>query len=84
MSSSLCKTSEKGLTDFRSMFSFYTRLFLMFLGDTENELWPEMGYPFQASVAFHIETSHLICIANQMTGFYMKRNAELKWVKDSS
>ena len=37
--------------------------------------------PFQPSVAFHIETSHLICCANQMTGFYMKRNTGLKWVK---
>lgn len=32
--------------------------------------------PFQPVVAFHIETSHLICAANQMIGFYM----ELKWV----
>lgn len=31
---------------------------------------------FQPVVAFHIETSHLICAANQMIGFYM----ELKWV----
>ena len=30
--------------------------------------------PFQPSVAFHIETSHLICTANQMTGFYVKCN----------
>ena len=27
---------------------------------------------FHLSVAFNIETSHLICSANQMTGFYMK------------
>ena len=33
-------------------------------------------------IAFHIETSHLICSANQMTGFYMKHNAGLSWVKD--
>ena len=33
--------------------------------------------PFQPIVAFHIETSHLICIANQMTGFYMKYNTGL-------
>ena len=32
--------------------------------------------PFHASVAFHIETSYLICRANQMTGFYMKCNTE--------
>ena len=37
--------------------------------------------PFQFSVTFHIEHSHLICSANQMTGFYMKCNAGLKRVK---
>ena len=36
---------------------------------------------FSPSVAFHIETSHLICTANQMTGLYMKCNTGLKWVK---
>ena len=36
--------------------------------------------PFQPRVAFHIETSHLICIANQMTGFYMECITGLKWV----
>ena len=25
---------------------------------------------FQSSVAFHIETNHLICYANQLTGFF--------------
>ena len=34
----------------------------------------------QASVAFHIEPSHLICTANQMTGFYMKYDTGLKWI----
>ena len=37
--------------------------------------------PFQSSVAFHMETSHLICSANQITVFYVKRNTRLKWVK---
>ena len=37
--------------------------------------------PFRPSVAFYIETSYLICTANQMTGFYMKRNTGLKWVE---
>ena len=32
-------------------------------------------YPFQRSVAFH-----LICYANQMTGFYVKCNTGLKFV----
>ena len=36
--------------------------------------------PFQPSVAFHIETSHLICNANQMTGFYIECNTGLKWL----
>ena len=35
---------------------------------------------FQSSAAFLIETSHLICSANQMTGFYVNCNTELKWV----
>ena len=35
-------------------------------------------YPFQPSIAFHIETSRFICCANHMTGFYMKCNAGLK------
>ena len=37
--------------------------------------------PFQPSVAFYIETSHLIFIANQIIGFCMKWNTRLKWVK---
>ena len=36
--------------------------------------------PFQPSVAFWIETSHLICRAKQMTDFCMKRYTRLKWV----
>ena len=28
--------------------------------------------PFQPSVAFHVEISHLTCCANQIAGFYMK------------
>ena len=27
--------------------------------------------PFHSIVAFHIETSYMICIANRMTSFYM-------------
>ena len=38
------------------------------------------------SVAFHINTSHLFCSANKITGFYVKRNniftnADLSFVK---
>ena len=34
---------------------------------------------FQPSVALYIETYHLTCRANQMTGVYMKCNTGLKW-----
>ena len=37
--------------------------------------------PFQRSVAFYIEISHLICSANRVTGFCMKCHTGLKWVK---
>ena len=37
---------------------------------------------FRSSVAFHVEISHLICTINQTTGFYMKYNSALKWVKE--
>ena len=40
--------------------------------------------PFQLSVAFRMETSHLICSANQMTGFYMECNTGVKWVNKVS
>ena len=40
--------------------------------------------PFQPSVAFHVETSHLIRNANQTTGFYMKCNNGLKRAKEST
>ena len=40
----------------------------------------EILNPFQLSVAFYIETSHWICNANQMTGFYMKCKTGLKCV----
>ena len=36
--------------------------------------------PFQPRVALHIETSHLMCITNQITGLYMKCNAKLNWL----
>ena len=37
--------------------------------------------PFQPRVAFHIETSHSICSANQTTGICMKCNTGVKRVK---
>ena len=36
---------------------------------------------FKPSVAFYIETSHLICSANQTTGFYIKCNTALERIK---
>lgn len=33
------------------------------------------------SVAFHTENSHLTCISNQITAFYIKCITALKWVK---
>lgn len=33
----------------------------------------------QPSVVFHTETGHLICSANQISGFYLKYNTLLKW-----
>ena len=45
----------------------------LFLSWVWNNRWQCFGFnPIQPGVAFHIETSHLICIANQMTGVYMK------------
>ena len=45
------------------------------------EYWKKNINPFQPSVAFHIETSHLVCTENRMTGFYMKCNIGLNWVE---
>ena len=36
---------------------------------------------FLSNIPFHVETSHLICSANQMTGLYMTSNTEIKWIK---
>ena len=45
-------------------------------------VWKDNLYnPFQPSVAFHIETSYLICHATQMTGFDNEYNTGLIWVK---
>ena len=43
---------------------------------------PDMSnYPFQPTVTFYIDTSHLICNVNQVTCFNMKCNTWLRWVK---
>ena len=38
--------------------------------------------PLTTKVPSHIETSQLICRANQLTGFYMMGNICRYWVKD--
>ena len=43
----------------------------------ENILWCTIGSlinPLTTNVLYHIETNQLICIANQLTGFYMTGN----------
>ena len=37
--------------------------------------------PFQPSVAFHVENSHLLCFVNEMAGFYMEGKIGWKQVK---
>ena len=37
--------------------------------------------PFQPTVVFQIETSHIFRSANQMTGVHMKCSTGLKWVQ---
>ena len=48
--------------------------------DLFNEINLSLVAPYQSSVAFYIDTSHLICTANQMTGFCLKCNTGLKSV----
>ena len=56
------------------------------------KIWEIKGYyldpdsgnflePFNDQCSHHIETSHLICSANQLTGFYMMRTLVVKRVK---
>ena len=42
--------------------------------------WINLLNPFQPSVEFLEETSHLVWNAYQMTGFYMKSNTGMKWL----
>ena len=41
-----------------------------FIEDSSQQL-TALFNPCQSSISFHIDTSHLICSANQMTSFYM-------------
>ena len=59
--------------------SFRASVHQRFLGVRK---WSIFVNPFQPSVAFYIETSHLFRREKQMTDLYMKRNTGLKWVKN--
>ena len=50
--------------------------------NTKLHYWSTMNFisPFHPRVAFHIETSHLICNANQMTGSCIECNSGLKGI----
>ena len=41
-------------------------------------------YIYIFSVVFYIESSHLFCIAKQMSGFEMNEMTKLKWVNQKS
>ena len=70
------------LTHFSPIFRFYTSWKRKKVSEKETEHWAEMcTNPLRPIVAFHIETNHLFCRANQLAGFYMKRNTGLKSVK---
>ena len=53
-------------------------LLILFAYATLKNLWLVQNGPFQSTVEFHVEISHLICSANQITRFYMKCNT-LGW-----
>ena len=36
---------------------------------------------FEPSIVFYVEPSYLLCWAKKVTGFYVKHNTGLKWVK---
>ena len=44
----------------------------------ENHILVQAFLLIESIVSFHIETSYLICCANQVTGFYMEFNNGLK------
>ena len=71
----------------RRKFVFYhvlhfEKIYLQELLKTEICLKLHMLNSFQPSVAFQMETSHLVCEAKQVTGFYIKRSTNLKWLKN--
>ena len=44
--------------------------------------YPKRTITIHPRLTYHIATSNLICSVNQATGFFMKCNTELKWVKN--
>ena len=89
------------LTHFRPMFNFVSispstlqelcKSYSIFTNDIEflYDTTTLLNYLFYDRVSYHLETSPLICTANQWTGFYMigtsimkdlKLNIGLKWV----
>ena len=54
---------------------------LLMLARRFMQFWKLFNPLVKPSVAFEIEINHLFFSGNQMTGFYMKCNSRLKWVK---
>ena len=78
--------STFSLVDFLYMsdmevFFFVIFRIVKFLRDGNFDL--ERANLFQSGFVFYIETIYLNCIANQMAGFYKKRNTGLKWVNQT-
>ena len=44
----------------------------------------DLTSPFQSSVTFYVETSHLFCTAKQITCLYMNRSTVMRWVNQFS
>ena len=59
-------------------------VFWSFQGVENGNICQKWVNPFQPSVAFCIETSHLISFVNQMTSFYMESNTALKLVNQKN
>ena len=64
-----------------SMFCIFSQLYQKNLNPAIYQYLTCQINPFQLTVAFHIQTSHLICSVNQVTCFNMKCNTWLRQVK---
>ena len=65
----------------QNVMSSYFEFPRLLFSDVVTFLWNHVINSFQYIVAFVKKTSDLICSRNQMTGFYMKCNTGLKWIK---